>query len=79
MTRTALWAPTALILTFAVVAAPAAASERAKCGCESDATNCLGRCASIDTRTAAGKAEYNKCVPDCDRKRNECFLFSTRK
>ena len=81
MTRTVFWAPTVLILTFAVVAAPAAAKPpvSAQQQCDDAASNCLGQCASIDTTTKTGQIAYNRCVPKCDRQRNSCLLFSTRK
>jgi hypothetical protein len=84
MTRTALWAPTVLIATFAVVASPAAAKPRQSSTstqeqCEKGATDCLAGCASIDTTTKVGQTIYNRCVPKCDRQRNSCLLFSTRK
>jgi hypothetical protein len=72
MTRTALWAPAVLILTFAVVPAPAAAS------CNSEASKCLGTCADIDQRIR-GSAPYNRCVLNCDKQLNSCRLFETRK
>jgi CHASE1-domain containing sensor protein len=59
MTRT-FWTPLVLILTLAVLALPAAAQsqtreqERQKAECERAATNCLGRCASIDTNKEGG-------------------------
>jgi len=55
------------------------ASAQTRAQCESQATNCLGRCAGYDTRTKAGQQAYNACVPQCDRERSSCLLFSTRK
>jgi hypothetical protein len=75
-----------LALTFAVlflmfaIAAPAAAQDSAtKAQCERDATTCLHRCASIDQRIKGNAEKYNQCVPDCDRTRTSCLLFSSRK
>jgi hypothetical protein len=68
----------AILLAFSSAAAVNHASAQ-RAQCESQATNCLGRCASIDTRTREGQQRYNSCVPQCDRERSNCLLFSTRK
>jgi hypothetical protein len=78
MARTVLWAPTVLILTFAVLASAAAKSKSHNPftkQCEDAASECLVGCASLDTRTKA----YRDCVPRCNRERDDCLLFSTRK
>lgn len=71
--------PALAIATPAAAKPPLQTTTSAQDTCEQGATDCLVGCAGIDTTTKVGQTIYNRCVPKCNRTRNSCLLFSTRK
>src|SRR5262249_33954264 len=68
---------TSLLLAAFTAAAVNSASAATKAQCETQATDCLGTCAGIDSRTVEGSQQYGRCMTKCDGKRTTCLMEAT--